>query len=256
MAIHVLPIPAFRDNYIWLIHDGQEAIVVDPGDAAPVLDILQKKALTLTGILITHHHQDHIGGVAALQAAIPNLKVWASQDESYVFKHNPVAAPMTVNCTLSDVSLQFKVIDGPGHTKGHIAFYAPAHDWLFCGDILFGAGCGRLFEGTPAQMLSTLHKLMALPDETKVFCAHEYTEHNLKFALSLEPEHAVLLSRLSDTQRLRANAEPTIPTTIGAEKSSNPFLRCREQSLKQAIGEASSDELVVFINIRERRNLY
>lgn len=191
--IQIIPIPAFQDNYIWLIHDGQNAAVVDPGDALPVLNTLNTLNLHLEAILITHHHQDHIGGVDTLLAHFPHIKIYAPALEHYNFQHIAVrdCNQISVANWLNAVS----VISLPGHTLGHVAFYLEqdkAH-YLFCGDTLFGAGCGRLFEGMPVQMFDSLKKLASLPGDTLVFCAHEYTLHNINFALSLEPNNQALI---------------------------------------------------------------
>lgn len=252
--MQIIPIPAFKDNYIWLIHNGQAAIVVDPGDPQAVLNTLRENHLTLAHILITHHHQDHIGGVALLQTTFPDVKTWAPKQEQYDFEHQAVSEPDQLTLSFGIDKLSLQVIDLPGHTLGHIAFYAKQKAWLFCGDTLFGAGCGRLFEGTPKQMLASLHKLMDLPEHTQVFCAHEYTEHNLNFALSLAPDHPVLLNRLNETKALRMANQPTIPTTIGIEKQSNPFLRCNTTDLKSALDLIGADELAVFTAVRNSRN--
>lgn len=253
-TLQIIPIPAFKDNYIWLIHDGQAAIVVDPGDAQPVINTLEKFDLRLTQCLVTHHHSDHISGIAVLQQHFPDMQVWSSEHPAYTFAHTVVSEPDTLPLQLGEASLHFKVLDVPGHTLEHIAFYEPAKQWLFCGDTLFGAGCGRLFEGTPTQMLTALKKLSALPDDTQVYCTHEYTEHNLAFALSLEPTHAELILRMAKTQTLRSQQQPSLPSSIGLEKTTNPFLRCHETSLKSAVNMPTANELAVFTAIRESRN--
>ncbi len=253
-TLQIIPIPAFKDNYIWLIHDGQAAIVVDPGDAAPVINTLQRLNLKLTACLVTHHHYDHIGGIDTLQLNYPDMLVWSSQHPAYDFTHTVINESNSLRLQLSDTLLNFKVLDVPGHTLEHIAFYEPTKQWLFCGDTLFGAGCGRLFEGSPTQMLTALKKLAALPESTQVYCTHEYTEHNLAFALTLEPTHTGLRSRMDQTQALRAQQQPSLPSTIGLEKATNPFLRCEEPSLKSAIDMPNANELAVFTTIRESRN--
>lgn len=253
-TLQIIPIPAFKDNYIWLIHDGQAAIVVDPGDALPVMNTLQKLQLNLTDCLVTHHHSDHIGGIHTLQKKHPNMRVWASKHQQYDFEYFEINEPDKLSIKLTNSTLHFTVLDVPGHTLEHIAFYEPDHDWLFCGDTLFGAGCGRLFEGTPTQMLAALNKLADLPDETQVYCTHEYTEHNLSFALSLEPNAPALLARMQETQAIRAQQKPSLPSTIGLEKATNPFLRCHEPSLKNAIKMPDADALATFTSIRESRN--
>ncbi len=231
-ALAVLTVPAFKDNYLWLIHDGKNAVAVDPGDATPILAALASHQLTLTGILLTHHHADHIGGVQELLSHA-DVPVFGPLNEDI--------ATVTVALGEGDVldlpglPMQCKVLDVPGHTRGHIAYYyqpaSPSHPWLFCGDTLFAGGCGRLFEGTPAQMLTSLEKLAALPEDTQVFCAHEYTLANLAFALAAEPGNAALQTRVLAERAKRDAGLPTVPSTIGLEKASNPFLRYREPAI-------------------------
>ena len=211
----VIRIPAFKDNYIWLLRKGASAVVVDPGDANCVLEVLERERLTLDSILITHHHHDHQGGVAGLRVSYPSA----------------------------------------GHTLGHLAYYCP--DALFCGDTLFGAGCGRLFEGTPKQMFDSLTRLAALPDQTAVYCAHEYTELNLRFALSIEPGNRQLRQRADEVGTARVKGLATVPSTLALEKATNPFLRCSEAEVVASVAgsdASSADPLAVFTVLRERRN--
>lgn len=258
--VQIIPIPAFKDNYIWLIHNHHQAVIVDPGDATPVLDTLHRLNLNLTTILITHHHHDHIGGVAALQNAYPQSRTYAPRLEEYTFQHTPVSEGDTVD--LPDFFLKSTVIDLPGHTLGHIAYYiergieSDNESLLFCGDTLFGAGCGRLFEGTPAQMYHSLQKLAALPIETKVYCTHEYTMHNIGFAMTLEPDNQQLTKRQQDTARLRNLQQPSLPSTIGLELATNPFLRCNSSEIQSSIQLLNAPALQVFSAIREMRNHY
>ncbi len=254
--IQIIPVPAFKDNYIWLIHDGIRAVAVDPGDAAPLISTLSTLNLNLEAILITHHHQDHIGGVADLLNQFPDLKVFAPKLEHYAFKHIPVGEPDKFKCTAWLPEL--KVMDLPGHTLGHIGFYIEYYDqkWLFCGDTLFGAGCGRLFEGTPLQLFSSLQKLAALPADTQVFCTHEYTLHNINFALTLEPGNEVLMQRHQDTTNIRNAELPSLPSTIALELATNPFLRCDSKQIQLSTQLLNQSLLQVFIKIRELRNCY
>jgi hydroxyacylglutathione hydrolase len=253
----LVALPAFTDNYIWMLHDGHEALVVDPGDAAPVVDALDRLGLALTGILVTHHHGDHVGGLAALQ---PRLQGTV---------HGPARERMPVSVvahkaddTVQWRGLTFRVLDVPGHTSGHIAYFAeaaPGGPLLFCGDTLFSGGCGRLFEGTPAQMHDSLSKLAALPGDTRVCCAHEYTLSNLRFALAAEPGNARLAEHAGRCQALRAEGRPTLPSTIALEREINPFMRCAEPALAgtaRAHGAASDDPVEVFAALREWKNNY
>ncbi len=254
--LQIIPIPAFNDNYLWLIHNQRKAIVVDPGDAVPVMNILKKLNLDLQTILITHHHQDHIGGVDLLLRAYPDAEVFAPKLEQYTFRHKPVSEPDQLY--LGDWISSAKVIDVPGHTLGHIAYYIEhqAQQWLFCGDTLFGAGCGRLFEGTPAQMMASLQKLAALPASTQVYCTHEYTLHNLNFALSLEPGNPSLVQRQQDAKALRTAGQPTLPSTLALELATNPFLRCHMPEIQASLHTEEANPLQTFSAMRALRNSY
>ncbi|MEG2631242.1 MAG: hydroxyacylglutathione hydrolase, partial [Comamonas sp.] len=210
--MNLLPLPAFSDNYIWMLHDGRQALVIDPGEAAPVFAALERHALQLQSILITHHHPDHVGGVAALRAAT-GAQVWGPARETLPEPVTRVQGGDQVDV----LGGPWQVIDVPGHTAGHIAFYsasAMAQPVLFCGDTLFSGGCGRLFEGTPAQMQHSLDALAALPDATQVCCAHEYTLSNLRFALAVEPNNAALLHHMEHCEALRAQGRPTLPSSM------------------------------------------
>ena len=249
--LHIIPIPAFEDNYIWLLHNNRYAVVVDPGDAAPVIAVLEKLNLTLAAILITHHHGDHIDGVPSLLAyrAVP---VYAPQYEKFNFAHIQLVDGDEIS--LPEIVQNFRIMWLPGHTLGHIAY--SNNDYLFCGDVLFSAGCGRLFEGTPAQMLSSLNRLKTLQPNTQVFCTHEYTTTNINFALGLEPNNEQLLARASTVKQLRKNLQPTLPTNIALELNINPFLRCHQSAIIKNSHAEKQDELSVFTAIRSLRNHY
>jgi hydroxyacylglutathione hydrolase len=255
--VQIIPIPAFKDNYIWLIHNGQHAVAVDPGDAHPVVQTLKKLNLRLTGILITHHHQDHVAGVSALIKAYPDAVVYAPKLETYSFPHTTVEEDQLVK--LADLDLNFSVMHLPGHTLGHVAYCTEnklGELWLLCGDTLFGAGCGRLFEGTPEQMHRSLKRLAALDGNTQVYCSHEYTLRNIEFALSLEPSNPELQKRKLDTQALRDQGMASLPSSIELERATNPFLRCHVAGIQHSSGLRSADEVAVFTRIRELRNVY
>lgn len=253
--LKILTVPAFNDNYLWVIHNGTHAAVVDPGDAAPILATLKEHHLSLAAILLTHHHNDHVGGVPELlrHAQVP---VFAPCNDRIENVTRTLQEGDTVHIPELDWTLS--VLDVPGHTRGHIAYVAREQGWLFCGDTLFAGGCGRLFEGIPEQMLSSLDKLAALPDATQVYCAHEYTVSNLRFACAAEPDNAVLAKRLQDEQTKRERDIPTVPSTIGLEKATNPFLRAREPGILaqlQREGKIDGDNTVaVFAALREWKN--
>lgn len=233
------PIPAFTDNYIWALHNGQQAWVVDPGDAAPVQAWLAEQGLALAGILLTHHHADHTGGVDALRQSTGA----PVHGPAYEVLPEPVER-LSAGQSVSVLGHRFDVLEVPGHTAGHIAYFCT--NWngaplLFCGDTLFSAGCGRLFEGTPAQMLDSLDRLAALPANTRVCCTHEYTLSNLRFALAVEPDNAALQAHAAHCQQLRANGQPTLPSTLALERAINPFLRSREPAVIQAIQQQAPE---------------
>jgi hydroxyacylglutathione hydrolase len=251
----IIALPAFADNYIWLLHDGGRALVVDPGDAQPVLQALQRDGLHLAAILVTHHHPDHTGGVQALREAT-GAAVYGPARERIPAPYTPLKDGDIV--TVLDIA--WKVIDVPGHTAGHIAFFAQDIEGaplLFCGDTLFSGGCGRLFEGTPAQMLASLDTLAALPGTTRVCCTHEYTLSNLRFARAVEPANQALLHYETECRALRERQMPTLPSTLSVERQINPFLRTRERTVKQAVQDWQStadDEIAVFAALRQWKN--
>ncbi|CAM8357784.1 GloB Zn-dependent hydrolases, including glyoxylases [Candidatus Methylopumilus universalis] len=216
--IHIDPIEAFQDNYIWLIHNDQNSIIVDPGDAGPVISALERKNLNLVAILITHHHADHIGGVMALQEKYPHIKIFAPQKDKYDFVNISLKNGDEIN--IPELQINYKIIEIPGHTQGHIAYYDKKN--LFCGDTLFACGCGKIFDGTHEQMYNSLKKISALPKDTKIYCAHEYTKKNITFALSLDPDDTNLKLRKESL----SNVTNTIPSSLEEELKTNPFLKC------------------------------
>jgi hydroxyacylglutathione hydrolase len=221
--LEATPVKAFSDNYIWLIHglrDRRDVAVVDPGDAQPVIEALERQGLRLRTVLVTHHHMDHVGGCTALRQRY-DVPVVGPQSESIPERSRSVGGGDRV--ALPELGLEFAVFDIPGHTRGHIAYFG--HGALFCGDTLFSAGCGRLFEGTPAQMQNSLATLRGLPGETRVYCGHEYTLNNLRFALTVEPDNGAAREYLETAKHLRAGNKPTLPSTLSLEIAVNPFLR-------------------------------
>ena len=254
--MNLIPLPAFSDNYFWLLHHEGRALVVDPGDAAPVNEWLKAHQQTLDCILVTHHHADHVGGVAALQKEW-GAKVYGPALEQLAFEH----VGLGHGNQMAWHGLSFKVLDVPGHTAGHFDFFAepPAQaPLLFCGDTLFSGGCGRLFEGTAAQMLSSLDQLAKLPLSTRVCCAHEYTLSNLKFALAVEPHNEALQVYKANCDKLRALGVPTLPALLGTELQINPFLRTRQSTVIDAVRQfaphTSLQEADIFGQLRLWKN--
>jgi hydroxyacylglutathione hydrolase len=251
--LKVSAVRAFADNYIWLIHsprDAKKVVAVDPGDAHPVEQEIARKGLDLAGILITHRHADHVGGVAAL-ARDRGIPVFGPAADNVPTAVQPLREGDTA--AFDALGLRFDVLDVPGHTLGHIAYVG--HGSLFCGDTLFSAGCGRLFEGTPEQMTRSLAKLASLPDDTQVYCGHEYTISNLAFALAVEPHNEQSVAYLEECRARRTRGEATVPSTMRRERNVNPFLRCDRQSVKQAAeakaGRRLQNHVEVFAVIRQ-----
>ncbi|MBM4190131.1 MAG: hydroxyacylglutathione hydrolase [Betaproteobacteria bacterium] len=239
-------IAILSDNYVWVLHDQQSCLVVDPGVAAPILAWMTERRLQLAGILITHHHADHCGGLADL----PAVPTYGPAHPALPARVRPVSDKQSL--TFPALDLKIEVIATPGHTLSHLCFYI--QDLLFCGDTLFSCGCGRLFEGTPAQMLASLERLSALPDATRVCPAHEYTLANLAFARDLEPEHQALLEWENEARALRRRGQPTLPVRLGDEKRRNPFLRCHEPGLQTLLG--CTDTLSAFTHLRAQKDVY
>ena len=247
--IQIITIPAFEDNYLWLLVHGSYAAVVDPGDAQPILRYLAQHQLTLCAILCTHHHRDHVGGNRELLAHY-KVPVYGPAHESIPGRTHAVVDGDCVQ--LPELGLELTVIDVPGHTAGHVAYYGA--ESLFCGDTLFACGCGRLFEGTPQAMYQSLSKIAQLPDTTQVYCAHEYTLDNIRFAKVVEPGNSDLLEREVRDRATRANHQPTVPSLLGLEKRTNPFLRSQIPSVIHAAqlyaGHPLTEPWQVFATVR------
>jgi len=262
--IHIQQIPAFDDNYLWLIHNSQNAIIVDPGDAVPVQAYLNQHGLTLCGILVTHHHPDHIGGITELlhhaKRPIPVYGPKADQQSGRI-------PTITHGCIdnevvhIPELGLDFTVMDVPGHTSTHIAYHCASLVSLFCGDTLFAGGCGRLFEGTPAQMLASLKKIATLPKNTKVYCAHEYTLSNLRFAVAVEPNNADLQKRYELVTAAREQGISTVPSVLATELLTNPFMRSDSSDIIHTLQHhhklaGPTDEVSVFAAVRLWKNTF
>jgi hydroxyacylglutathione hydrolase len=255
----LIALPAFSDNYLWLWQQDNLAVVVDPGDAAPVVQALAKEGLTLAAILVTHHHADHVGGVLELHQAT-SAPVYGPAREDVPAPFTPVMH----GDHLTLLGQTVRVLDVPGHTAGHVAYFlpdTPQSPVLFCGDTLFSGGCGRIFEGTPAQMLASLDSLAALPTHTRICCAHEYTLANLRFALAVEPDNIDLQTYTAQCQQLRAQGTPTLPAQLGNELHINPFLRARHPSVRLAVAQHAglsaleqTDDVAVFAALRQWKN--
>lgn len=252
LMIKIEALSAFSDNYIWLLQDAQHkrVAVVDPGDAAPVQAWLQKHHdWTLSDILITHHHNDHVGGVEQLRRET-GARVYGPANENIPGRDQALVDGERIEV----LGLTLQVFEVPGHTLGHIAFYQPQQHWLFCGDTLFAAGCGRLFEGTPQQMHQSLQRLAGLPDDTLIYCAHEYTLSNLRFAKAVEPANGEIAERFAQVEAWRQQGQISLPSVLQLERATNPFLRAAQTSVKEMIasreGRVIVSESEVFAALR------
>jgi hydroxyacylglutathione hydrolase len=254
--VQIHAVPAFKDNYLWVVARDGKAAVVDPGDSEPIERFLAARGLELTAILATHHHGDHVGGLQAL-AEHWRCPVFGPANEAIAGIGTKLAEGDRI--TVPGIDLALDVLDVPGHTAGHIAYVdAAGREFVFCGDTMFACGCGRLFEGTPEQMARSLAKLAALPAKARVYCAHEYTLANIRFAEAVEPGNRALAERKARESAKRARGEPTVPSTIGEERATNPFLRCDAPevvaSAQRHAGRKLRDEVEVFAEIRAWKN--
>lgn len=253
--LEIVTIAALADNYIYLIHDpqSQETAVVDPALAPPVLDALAKRGWHLRKIFITHHHHDHIGGIAALKAATA-CQVYAAQADRQRIPHIDHALAEGDNASIGAHTAQ--IIATPGHTHGHIVYHFADDGLLFCGDTLFVMGCGRLFEGSAEQLWHSLQKLKALPPATQIYCTHEYTQNNGRFALTVDPDNAALQAKMQQVNRLRANGQATIPTRLDEELATNPFLREDDKALQRKLGMEGKAAVEVFAQLRRLKDQF
>ena len=251
----IMQIPVLTDNYIYLIHDpaSGETAVVDPALAQPVLDVLEKKGWRLTYILNTHHHWDHVGGNLELKQKTGCKIIAAQSDQDRI---PGIDIGVNEDDVISLGSHMARIISTPGHTSGHIVYHFAEDCVLFCGDTLFVMGCGRLFEGTPEQMWNSLLKLKALPPSTRIYCTHEYTQTNGRFALSVEPDNTQLQKKMIEVQRLRAENKPTVPSTIEQERATNPFFRSDSINIQKTLGLEGQSPVRVFTELRKRKDSF
>lgn len=251
----VIPLPALKDNYIWIIpnQNNQNITCIDPGEASPVIDYCKKTKQSVSAIFLTHHHPDHVGGVNDLLATNPLITVYGPIATEMPMVNRPVR-PLE---TISFDTYCFHVLPTPGHTQNHCCYYEPKQEWLFCGDTIFSAGCGRVFDGTVEALFESLLKIKSLPDSTQLFCAHEYTQDNLLFAKQIEPNNQAIIDTLKTIQQTGKHC--TLPSTIALEKQINPFLRTDTLSLQDYAhqhGLTAKDELQLFIHLREKKDTF
>ena len=248
-------IPVLQDNYVWLVHEPAANVtaVVDPSVAEPVLAAAKRRQWRITHILNTHHHPDHTGGNLEIKAATGCIIVGPSHDRDRI---PGIDVEVSDGGTYDFGNERAEIFFVPGHTRGHIAYWFPGSDALFCGDTLFIMGCGRLFEGTPEQMWRSLSRLRALPETAKVYCAHEYTQSNARFALTVDPGNADLKARAAEVDRMRAAGQATVPGTLGQERKTNPFLRADTPGVAAAVGLAGAEPVKVFAEVRRRKDVF
>jgi hydroxyacylglutathione hydrolase len=249
------PVPVLSDNYIWLLHDPETGATaaVDPAEAEPVLEALDEKGWTLSHVLNTHHHGDHVGGNLTLKR-LTGCKVFGAEADRQ--RIPGLDAGLKEGDAVAVGSARAEVLDVPGHTSGHIAFWFPDEQALFCGDTLFAMGCGRLLGGTAGQLWASLDRLRRLPEGTRVYCAHEYTQNNGRFALTVEPGNPALSSRMERVNEARVKGLPTVPSSLGEERATNPFLRPESPEIRQVLGLADADALAVFTELRRRKDRF
>jgi hydroxyacylglutathione hydrolase len=250
----IFPVLAFRDNYIWTHIDDKRktAFCVDPGDAQPLITFLNSQSIELEAILLTHHHNDHIGGIKKLRELYPNLRIYGPKDSRIPY----LTHYLSPDKKLAVANYHFNIIHTPGHTTTHICLHEPEMGWLFCGDTLFSAGCGRVFDGTLEELHASLQNLKTLPESTQVFCGHEYTRFNLRFAMQVEPNNSSILHYINE---LNQHNHCSLPSTIGLEKQINPFFRTQEESVIRYIGfkgTATRDSLSVFRQLRAEKDIF
>jgi hydroxyacylglutathione hydrolase len=248
-------LPALSDNYVYLLHEPAAGVtaVIDPAEAAPIEARLAALGRTLDLILITHHHNDHIGGVGALKAAFGCQVVGPEKDRARI---PGLDRGVAEGDRVEVGGAVAKVLETPGHTSGHVSYWFAGQRALFCADTLFALGCGRLFEGTPAQMWASLSKFAPLPDDALIYCGHEYTQSNARFARSVDPDNAALQARAAEIDRLRAAGQPTIPARLGEERATNPFLRPADPAIRRQLGLAEASDVEVFAELRRRKDSF